>query len=148
MLEEWDRVAWIGFIWLTAGTSGGTVSILYWTFVFHKKKNSVAWVRERTMSTERPSLAGEVSANIFADRWRRVVSVTDSYGRILGFLDQSRYFFLLSSSSVVLTRLSEPRSQTTTSVTIWYRRESNPDRWICSQELWSLDHRGGQLSST
>jgi hypothetical protein len=24
-------------------------------------------------------------------------------------------------------------------------RESNPGLWICSQELWPLDHRGGQL---
>jgi hypothetical protein len=29
----------------------------------------------------------------FADRGCHVVSVTDLYGRILGFLDQSRYFF-------------------------------------------------------
>jgi hypothetical protein len=29
-----------------------------------------------------------------------VVSVTDPYGRILGFIDQSRCFFLSSSSSV------------------------------------------------
>jgi hypothetical protein len=37
-----------------------------------------------------------------------VVSVTDPYDRILGFLDRSRYIFLSSSSSVVLTRLSGP----------------------------------------
>jgi hypothetical protein len=43
-----------------------------------------------------------------------VVSVTDPYGRILGFLDRSRYFFLSSSSSVVLTRLNGPRSRPTT----------------------------------
>jgi hypothetical protein len=42
-----------------------------------------------------------------------VVSVTDPYGRILGFLDKSRYF-LSSISSVVLTRLSGPRSRPTT----------------------------------
>jgi hypothetical protein len=42
-----------------------------------------------------------------------VVSVTDPYGRILGFLDRSRYF-LSSSSSVVLTRLSGPRYRPTT----------------------------------
>jgi hypothetical protein len=30
----------------------------------------------------------------FADRGCHVVSVTDPYGRILGFLDRSRYFFL------------------------------------------------------
>jgi hypothetical protein len=42
-----------------------------------------------------------------------VVSVTDPYGRILGFLDRSRYF-ISSSSSVILTRLSGPRSRPTT----------------------------------
>jgi hypothetical protein len=40
-----------------------------------------------------------------------VVSVTDPYGRILGFLDRST--FLSSISSVVLTRLSGPRSRPT-----------------------------------
>jgi hypothetical protein len=30
---------------------------------------------------------------IFADRGCHVVSVTDPYGRTLGFLDRSRYFF-------------------------------------------------------
>jgi hypothetical protein len=39
--------------------------------------NSVAWVRERTIPTERPPLVSE-------DR---------AYGRNLGFLDRSRYFF-------------------------------------------------------
>jgi hypothetical protein len=42
-----------------------------------------------------------------------VVCVTDPYGRVLDFLDRSRYFFLSSSSSV-LTRLSGPRSRPTT----------------------------------
>jgi hypothetical protein len=43
-----------------------------------------------------------------------VVSVTIPYCHILGFLDEP-LFFLSSSSSVVLTRLSEPRSRPTTS---------------------------------
>jgi hypothetical protein len=43
-----------------------------------------------------------------------VVSVTDPYGRILGILDRSRSTFLSSRSSVVLTRLSGPRSRPTT----------------------------------
>jgi hypothetical protein len=30
---------------------------------------------------------------LFADRGCHVVSVTDPYGRILGFLDRNRYFF-------------------------------------------------------
>jgi hypothetical protein len=46
-------------------------------------------VRERTIPTERPPLVGELSAN----RGCHVVSVTDSYCRILGFIDRSRYFF-------------------------------------------------------
>jgi hypothetical protein len=67
--------------------------------------NSVAWVRERTIRTERGSIVGEVNAK-FEDRECHVISVMDPYGRILCFLDRSRYFFLSSSSSIVLTRLS------------------------------------------
>jgi hypothetical protein len=45
----------------------------------------VAWVCERTIPTERPPLVGEVSAKF----WGQMVSATDPYGRILGFLDRS-----------------------------------------------------------
>jgi Na+/H+ antiporter NhaD/arsenite permease-like protein len=51
---------------------------------------TVALVRERTIPTEWPPLVGEVSANFLQIE---VVSVTDPYCRILGFLDRSRYFF-------------------------------------------------------
>jgi hypothetical protein len=51
----------------------------------------------------------------FVDRGCRVVSATDPHGRILRFLDWSRYSFLPSSSSTVLTRLSGPRSRPTAS---------------------------------
>jgi hypothetical protein len=44
-----------------------------------------------TIPTERPPLISEVSANFFADRGCHVVSVTNPYGRMLGFLDRSRY---------------------------------------------------------
>jgi CBS-domain-containing membrane protein len=54
-----------------------------------KELNSVASVRERTILTERPPLVNEVSTN-FADRECHLVSVTDSYGRILGFLDRTK----------------------------------------------------------
>jgi hypothetical protein len=53
--------------------------------------------------------------------------------------------FLSSSFPIVFTRLSEPRSRPSNSQKIWWRRESNPDFWICSQELWTLHHRGGGL---
>jgi hypothetical protein len=49
-------------------------------------------VRERTIPTERPPLVGEVIANFFAGRGCHVVSMTDPYGLIFGFLDRSRYF--------------------------------------------------------
>jgi hypothetical protein len=55
----------------------------------------------------------------FADRGCHVVSVTYAYGRNLGFLDRSRYFFLSSSSSIVLTRLSGPRSRPPISQKSW-----------------------------
>jgi hypothetical protein len=71
----------------------------------------------------------------FEDRGCYVVSMTDPYSRILGFS--------ASSSSIVLTRLSGPCSRPTTSHKILYRWESNPDLWICSQELWPPDQRSG-----
>jgi hypothetical protein len=64
-----------------------------------KKLNSVALVRERTIPTERRPLAGEVSANFYGQRVR-VVSVTDRYGLIPGFLDRSRYFFFQAAPQV------------------------------------------------
>jgi hypothetical protein len=80
----------------------------------------------------------------FADRGCHMVSVTDPYGRILDFMYRSRYLFLPSSSSLVLMRLSGPRSRPTTFF-FWQCRESNPGLRICSQELWPLDHRGGHV---
>jgi hypothetical protein len=50
----------------------------------------MAWVHEWTIPTEQPPLVCEVRAN-FADRGCHVVSETGPYGRILGFLDHSRY---------------------------------------------------------
>jgi hypothetical protein len=55
--------------------------------------NSVASVRKRTIPTERPPLVSEVSAHFFAARECHVVSVTNPSGRILEFLDRSRYYF-------------------------------------------------------
>jgi hypothetical protein len=64
-------------------------------FVLHikhkKKKNSMVWVRERTIPTERPPLLGEVLPLV------RIEGATWSAWRIppavfLGFLDRSRYF--------------------------------------------------------
>jgi hypothetical protein len=87
-----------------------------------------AWVRERTIPTELPPLVAEVSVNFCG----KGVSRGQRDGS-LGFLERRRYFFLQVAPPVVLTRLSGPRSRPTTSQKIW----------ICSHELWPLDHRGG-----
>jgi hypothetical protein len=68
----------------------------------------------------------------FEDRGCHVISATDPYSLNLGFLDPEPLLFLPDSSSIVV--------RPTTSQKIW---EWNPDLWICSQELSSLDHRGG-----
>jgi hypothetical protein len=60
----------------------------------------------------------------FADRECHVVSVTDPYGRMIDC-----YFFFPVAPQL-------------------YSRGPDPDLWICSQELWQLDHRGSLLSST
>jgi hypothetical protein len=55
--------------------------------------NSVALVSKRTMPSEQPPLVVELVPT-FADRECRVVNATDPHGRILGFLDRSRYYFV------------------------------------------------------
>jgi hypothetical protein len=54
--------------------------------------NSVAWVRDQTNLPSDRRLPAKLVPT-FADRGCQVVSVTDPYGRMLGFLDRSRYFF-------------------------------------------------------
>jgi hypothetical protein len=70
---------------------------LWWGFI---EKNNKSKLEKKTPWPEsaselyRPSdrrLSAKLSPN-FADRRCHVVSVTDPYGRILGFLDRSRYF--------------------------------------------------------
>jgi hypothetical protein len=63
--------------------------------VFQGKKNkkTVSSVRKRTIPTQRPSFVSEVSANFFfVYRGCHVISMTNPSGRILGFLDRSRYY--------------------------------------------------------
>jgi hypothetical protein len=58
----------------------------------HTHTHTVAWVRERTILSDRRLTARLVPT--FAGRGCRVVSVAeDPLGRDLGFLDRSRYFF-------------------------------------------------------
>jgi hypothetical protein len=48
-------------------------------------------------TTERPPLVGVVSANFLRIEGCHVVSLTDPYGRILGFLDRSSYSSFLAA---------------------------------------------------
>jgi hypothetical protein len=57
------------------------------------KLNSMAWVREWTILTKSDCHLLATLVPTFADRGCHVVSVTDSYGRNLSFLDRSRHFF-------------------------------------------------------
>jgi hypothetical protein len=89
----------------------------------HHKKNSMASVCERTIPTERPPLVGEVNANLCAN-------TSVSRGHRNGFpRPYSRIsrpqplFFLPSSSSVVLKRLSGSHSRPTTFQKMYFRRE-------------------------
>jgi hypothetical protein len=76
-------------------------------------------VGKRTMPIEGPPIVGEDSADFCEQRCvARSVQLVPM-GVILGFLERSRYFFLLSSSSVILTRLGGPRSNPTISQKIW-----------------------------
>jgi hypothetical protein len=51
-----------------------------------KKLNSMVYTDRATAACRRSD------CQLFADRRCNVVSVTDPYGRVLGFLDRSRYF--------------------------------------------------------
>jgi hypothetical protein len=59
----------------------------------------MAWDHEQIIPTKRPPLVGEVSAN-FCDRGCQVVSVTDLYSRILGFLDQNKIKSMLNNKQL------------------------------------------------
>jgi hypothetical protein len=80
----------------------------------------------------------------FAGRGCCVVSATNLRGRYFRFPRPEPLLFHSSSSSVVLKRLSGPRSKPP-SLPRKSGRAGNRTRnlWICSQKLWPLDHRGG-----
>jgi hypothetical protein len=73
----------------------------------------------RRLSPRKNYTVRAAAACTFEDRGCRVVSMTDPYGRILGFLDWSRYSFFQVTSSIVLMRLSGPCSRPITSQKIW-----------------------------
>jgi hypothetical protein len=62
-----------------------SLSMYYKKTPWPEYASELYWPSDRLFSVK--------SLQTFADRVCHVVSVTDPYGRILGFLDRSRYFF-------------------------------------------------------
>jgi hypothetical protein len=106
---------------------GVVMTVLYLSYwlnlqelALHKKKktNSVTLVREQSMPTERPPLVGKNSANFcgYIEPRDQCDGSLRLYSR---FSRPERILFLSSSSSVVLTRMSGPRSRPITCQKIW-----------------------------
>jgi hypothetical protein len=83
----------------------------------------------------------------FADRGCHAVSVTDPYGRIFGFLDRSFYFFFQAAPQLYSRGWVDPVPDPLLLRKSGSAEKRTPGRWICSQELWPLDHRGGQVNN-
>jgi hypothetical protein len=83
----------------------------------------------------------------FADRGCRVVSATDPHGRILGFLDRSRYYFFRVAPQLYSRGWVDPVPDPLLLRKSGSAGNRTRDLWICSQELWPLEHRGGQPAS-
>jgi hypothetical protein len=77
----------------------------------------------------------------FADRGCHVVSVMDPYDRILGFLDRSRYFFFQVPTRLYSRGWVEPVPDPLLLRKCGSLGNRTWDLWICSRELWPLDHR-------
>jgi hypothetical protein len=116
-------------------------------YLAHWSLNSVKERKEtRTIPTERPPLVSEVSANFFADRGLPCGHREESLKPYSRISRPEPLLFLPSSSSVVLTRMSGPSSRPTNIFIFFLVVPGNRTRdfGICSQELWSLDHRDGR----
>jgi hypothetical protein len=85
--------------------------------------NSVVLVRERT------------------DRGNLLVGATDPYGRIIGFLDRSRYFFFPVAPQLCSRGWVDPISDPQLHRKSGSAGNRTRDLCICSQERWPLDYR-------
>jgi hypothetical protein len=108
-----------------------------------KKKNWTPW-SESASELCRPSdcRLSEKLVPTFADRGCHEVNITDPHDRILAFLDRSRYYFFQVAPQLYSWGWVDPVPDP-----LLLRKSGNGgkrtrDLWICSQELWPLDHRG------
>jgi hypothetical protein len=78
----------------------------------------------------------------FADRRCRVVSTTDPHGRILGFLDRSRYYFFQVAPQLYSQGRVDPVPDSLLLRISGGAGNRTQYLWICSQELWPLTTEG------
>jgi hypothetical protein len=79
----------------------------------------------------------------FSDRGCCVVSTTDSYGRILDFLDRRRYFFFQVAPQLYSWGWVGPVSDPLLLRKSGSAGNRTRDLWTWRQELWPLGHIGG-----
>jgi hypothetical protein len=147
------RIRWLGDNWTILAWSPGFDPHI----TFSRKSRDSPDVTSEPLKTPWPSFARELywprdrllSAKLvltFVDRRCHVVNVTNPYGCNLDFLDRSRYFFFFQVAPEFYSRgwvdpVPDPlllRKSGSVGNRTW-------GLWICSQELWPLDHRGGRL---
>jgi hypothetical protein len=77
------------------------------------------------------------------------VSTMDPYGRILDYLDRSRYFFFQIAPQLYSRGWVDPVPDPLLLRKYDSVGNRTRDLWMCSQEIWPRDHRGGpnKLSS-
>jgi hypothetical protein len=139
---------WQGWSCVSAYPVSYTISETVWkvyrpvSFWYNMKKKT-SW-RQSASELYRPS-DRRLSAKLvptFADKESRVVSATDLYGRIRGFIDRSSYFFFQVAPQLYLRGWVDPIPDPL------LLRKSNSagnrtrDLLICSQKLWPLNHSG------
>jgi hypothetical protein len=78
----------------------------------------------------------------FSDIGCRVIRATEPQGRILVFLDRSRYYFFQAALQLYSRGLVDPVPDPLFLRKSLSSGNRTQDLWICSQELWPLDHRG------
>jgi hypothetical protein len=105
-------------------------------------KKTPPWVlvRKWNIPTERQPMVLEVSAK-FVGKMCRVVSTMGPHSHNLGSIDRSRYSYIR-----VAPELSSHGWKYPVLGPILLRKSGSVENrtqnlWICSQELWSLDHR-------
>jgi hypothetical protein len=99
-------------------------------------KNSVASFRKWTIPTGRPPLVSEVCANFFAVKGCLVVSLTNPHGRILGFLDRSRYYFFQVAPQLYSRGWVDSVPDPLLFFPLVVTGNRTRDLRICSQILW------------